>query len=150
MTGRLAETIIGAGVLLAAMAALYTAYSSSQVRAVDGQKIVAKFHKVGGLQEGNAVRIGGLQVGTIVSQRLDPQSLDAVLEFSIRSDLRLPVDTVADVASDGLLGGKFVMLTPGKSKDLIPMGGMIQKTNGVVALEETVADVIFNSTRPRN
>jgi phospholipid/cholesterol/gamma-HCH transport system substrate-binding protein len=147
MTSRTVETAMGAVILLAGAAALYTTYASSQIKTVDGYKVTAKFNKVGGLQEGNAVRIGGMQVGTLVAQKLDPQSFDAVLELSLRSDVKLPKDTTAEVSSDGLLGGKFLLLTPGTSKETIPPGGAIENTKGVVALEEMVGRMIFSTAQ---
>lgn len=147
MTSKTVETAMGAVVLLGGLAALYTAYASSQIKTVEGYKVTLKFNKVGGLQEGNAVRIGGLQVGTLVEQKLDPQTYDAVLELSIRSDVKLPKDTEAEVSSDGLLGGKFLLLNPGKSKEMIPPGGTIENTKGVIALEEMVGRMIFSTAQ---
>jgi phospholipid/cholesterol/gamma-HCH transport system substrate-binding protein len=149
MKNKPAETVMGAIVILASIYALYTTYSSSQIKTVDGYKVTARFNKVGGLQEGNAVRIGGLQVGTIASQKLDLESFDAVLDLTLRSDVKLPVDTTAEVSSDGLLGGKFVLLTPGKSKEMIPPNGKIENTKGVLALEEIVGRTIFSTAQQK-
>ena len=152
MRNKPTETIMGAVVMLAGAYALFTAYNSSQIKTVTGYKVTAQFNKVGGLQEGNAVRIGGLQVGSITSQKLDLESFNAVLELNIRSDVKLPVDTTAEVSSDGLLGGKFVMLTPGKSKQTIPTDGKgkIEDTKGVLALEEIVGRTIFSTAQQKN
>ena len=145
MTSRSVETAMGFVVLLGGAVALYMAYSSSQITTVSGYQVTADFNKVGGLQEGNAVRIGGLQVGTLVSQKLDPQSYDAILTLSLRSDVKLPKDTEAEVSSDGLLGGKFILLTPGKDKEMIPPGGKIADAKGVVSLEDMVGSIIFST-----
>lgn len=140
---------MGAVVMLAGAYALWTAYNSSQIKTVDGYKVTARFNKVGGLQEGNAVRIGGLQVGTITSQKLDLETYDALLELNLRADVKLPKDTVAEVSSDGLLGGKFVLLTPGKAKETIATDGTgkIEETKGVLALEELVGRTIFSTAQ---
>ena len=147
MNQRLIETAMGAVMLLLGLSALYTVYASSQVTTAGGYKVTVRFNKVGGLQEGNAVRIAGLQVGSIVTQKLDPETYDAVLELTIRPDVKLPADTEAEVSSDGLLGGKFVQLTPGKSKDMIQPNGKIERAKGVVALEEMVGRMIFSTTQ---
>ena len=145
MTNRVVETAMGVVVLLGGAMALYTAYASSQIKTEGGYQVTAEFNKVGGLQEGNAVRIGGLQVGTLVSQKLDPESYNAVLVLGLRSDVKLPKDTRAEVSSDGLLGGKFVLLTPGKSTEMIPPGGKIEDAKGVVSLEDMVGSIIFST-----
>ena len=149
MNTKMIETAMGALLLLLGASALYTVYASSQVISSTGYKVTVRFNKVGGLQEGNAVRIAGLQVGSIVTQKLDPETYDAVLELNIRPDVKLPVDTEADVSSDGLLGGKFIQLTPGKSRDMIPPNGKIELAKGVVALEELIGRMIFSTAQPQ-
>jgi phospholipid/cholesterol/gamma-HCH transport system substrate-binding protein len=147
MNQRMVEIGMGAVMLLLGLSAIYTVYASSQVTTSTGYTVSVRFNKVGGLGEGNAVRIAGLQVGTIVGQKLDPETYDAVLDLTIRNEVKLPVDTEAEVSSDGLLGGKFILLTPGKSKDAIPPGGKITKAKGVVALEELVGRMIFSTAQ---
>jgi phospholipid/cholesterol/gamma-HCH transport system substrate-binding protein len=79
------------------------------------------------------------------TQRLDPETLDAVIELTLYPDVKLPKDTMAEVASDGLLGGKFIQLSPGKSKEIIPPGGKIENTKGVSSLEQMVGQAVFGS-----
>ncbi len=147
MNQRTVEMLMGAVMLCLGVFALYTVYASSKVTTTGGYTVSVRFNKVGGLGEGNAVRIAGLQVGTISAQKLDPETYDAVLDLSIRSNVKLPSDTEAEVSSDGLLGGKFILLTPGKAKDSIPAGGKITKAKGVVALEELVGRMIFSTAQ---
>lgn len=147
MNQKMVEMLMGAVMLLLGASALYTVYASSQVTTAGGYTVSVRFNKVGGLGEGNAVRIAGLQVGTIIAQKLDAETYDAVLDLTIRADVKLPADTEAEVSSDGLLGGKFIQLTPGKAKETIPPGGKITKAKGVVALEELVGRMIFSTAQ---
>lgn len=147
MNQRMVEIGMGAVMLLLGLSAIYTVYASSQITTSTGYTVSVRFNKVGGLGEGNAVRIAGLQVGTIVGQKLDPETYDAVLDLTILNEVKLPVDTEAEVSSDGLLGGKFILLTPGKAKETIPPGGKITKAKGVVALEELVGRMIFSTAQ---
>jgi phospholipid/cholesterol/gamma-HCH transport system substrate-binding protein len=147
MNQRMVEIGMGAVMLLLGLSAIYTVYASSQITTSTGYTVSVRFNKVGGLGEGNAVRIAGLQVGTIVGQKLDPETYDAVLDLTILNEVKLPADTEAEVSSDGLLGGKFILLTPGKAKETIPPGGKITKAKGVVALEELVGRMIFSTAQ---
>ncbi len=147
MSQKTVEILMGAAMLLLGVFAIFTVYASSRVTAATGYTVSVRFNKVGGLGEGNAVRIAGLQVGTITAQKLDPETYDAVLDLSVRADVKLPSDTEAEVSSDGLLGGKFILLTPGKAKDFIPDKGKITKAKGVVALEEMVGRMIFSTAQ---
>jgi len=68
-----------------------------------------------------------------------------VVKMSGRSDLVLPLDSSAKIASDGLLGGKFVALEPGGDIDMIEAGGEIEYTQGSVNLEDLIGQVIYSS-----
>jgi len=92
------------------------------------------------------VMINGIKVGTVLEQSLAPESFAAVVTMSIRPDIHLPDDSVASVASQGLLGGKYLKLEPGHSKTLIAEGGSIGKTKNYQSLEQQVGDIIFLAT----
>jgi phospholipid/cholesterol/gamma-HCH transport system substrate-binding protein len=92
------------------------------------------------------VRISGVKVGTVVERTLDNESFEAVVTFTVRKDLRLPVDTEAGVTAEGLLGGKYLRLFPGLSKDVLTAGQDIVQTRDFQALEDTVSEIIFLAT----
>ena len=84
--------------------------------------MTADFARVDGIHEGSDVRISGVKVGTVLSQDLDPKTFLATIRMSIDPAIQLPDDTVAQVASSGLLGDKYMSLTPGGSDKNIPAG----------------------------
>ncbi len=140
------ETVMGAVVLLVAGVFVFFAYDMAQVKAVEGYEVTALFYKIGGLNEGSDVRISGIKVGTVIDRRLDPESFDARVRMSITREVKLPVDTVASIASEGLLGGKYVRLEPGTEKSFIKPGGTITKTKDFRSLEDQVGEIIFLAT----
>ncbi|HXP95398.1 MAG TPA: MlaD family protein [Telmatospirillum sp.] len=146
MGRNLIETIMGGVVLLVAGFFLVFAYSQVDLGAVKGYSVNASFLSVGGLPNGGEVRINGIKVGSVIDQAIDPASYNAVVHMSIRPDILLPTDTVAVIASDGLLGGKFVQLNPGHSGQTIPPGGTIANTKNFKSLEEMVGEIIFLAT----
>ncbi len=141
------ETIMGAVVLVVAGLFLAFAYSTADLRTVEGYKISAAFAKVGGLGVGADVRISGIKVGTVTAQALDPQTYQAVVTMSIRPDVRLPADTRASVASEGLLGGKFLKLEPGSDSDTLADGGALTQVANFQSLEDLVGEIIFLATQ---
>lgn len=143
MRGRLIETVMGAVVLVIAVVFMVFAYNAADLRPVDGYRLTAQFASVGGLAPGNDVRIGGVRVGTVVDQTIEPERFRAVVTFTIRHDLRLPVDTRAAIASDGLLGGKYLRLEVGRETARIEPGGEIRETSDALALEELLSRAIF-------
>lgn len=76
------------------------------------------FTRSGGLESGNDIRISGIKVGSVVGLDLTPD-YTAEVTMNIREGVRLPADTTAVVTTDGLMGGTFVQLEPGKSKEIL-------------------------------
>ena len=146
MGRNLAETVMGGVVLAVAMVFLYFFATTAQIQAVQGYDISAKFLKIGGLQKGSDVRVSGINVGTVTGHRLDPETFDAVVNMTIKPDVKLPADTMATIASAGMIGGKYIRLRPGRSKDHLKVGGTIGKTEDFKSLEEQVGEIIFLAT----
>ncbi len=146
MGRNLAETVMGGVVLAVAMVFLYFFATTAQIQAVQGYDISAKFLKIGGLQKGSDVRVSGINVGTVTGHRLDPETFDAVVNMTIKPDVKLPADTMATIASAGMIGGKYIRLRPGRSKDHLKVGGTIDKTEDFKSLEEQVGEIIFLAT----
>ena len=146
MGRNLVETVLGAVVLLVAGMFVYFTYSTAEIGAVVGYDLSARFNKIGGLKKGSDVRISGIKVGTVIDHRLDGETFDAVVKFSIAPEVRLPVDTVAAIASEGLLGDKYLRLEPGSDKTEMKPGGEITKTKGFRSLEDQVGEIIFLAT----
>jgi phospholipid/cholesterol/gamma-HCH transport system substrate-binding protein len=150
MTGNVIETVMGAVVLVVAALFLFFAYSSSQVRAVQGYEVWAQFERVDGVREGTDVRISGIKVGTIRTETLDPKTFLATVKLSIDPAYQLPEDTVAEIISAGLLGDKYMALVPGGSERMIPPGGQIRYTQAPVSLENLIGQMIFQpSAQPK-
>jgi phospholipid/cholesterol/gamma-HCH transport system substrate-binding protein len=139
------ETIMGAVVLVIAALFLFFAYSTSQVRRTAGYEVTASFDRIDGVRDGGDVRISGIKVGSIVSQTLDPKTYLAVVRMTIDPSVKLPTDTVAQIASSGLLGDKYLSLVPGGAEDTIPAGGRIQFTQPAISLESLIGQYIFSN-----
>lgn len=139
----LVETVLGAVVLVVAVAFVVYAYDASNIRAVDGYEVTAKFYGVDGLTEGSDVRVGGVKVGTVTGLHIDFEAYQAVVTMSITPDLKLAADTRASVTGEGLLGGKYIMLEPGSGADMIADGGEITDTKDVVSVEVLLGKAIF-------
>jgi phospholipid/cholesterol/gamma-HCH transport system substrate-binding protein len=138
------ETVMGAVVLVVAAVFLFFAYTTSQVSAVSGYQLTARFNRVEGLRDGGDVRVSGIKVGSIVSQTLDPKTFVAVVRMSIDPAIKLPVDTVATITSNGLFGDKYLSLEPGNEDGIIPPGGQIDHTQSPMSLESLIGQYIFS------
>ena len=140
------ETILGAVVLAVAAVFLFFAYNLAEAETVKGYEINAAFYKIGGLKKGSDVRISGIKVGTVVDLRIDAETYDAIVSMSVADGVKLPVDTVAGIASEGVLGGKYLRLEPGTEKTYLKPGETIVKTKDFRSLEDQVGEIIFLAT----
>ena len=140
------ETIMGVVVLIVAAFFLFFTYKVSDLQIVKGYTVDAKFLKVGGLNIGSDVRINGIKVGTVLSQKLNTEDYTADIKLSLSSDINLPVDSVAVIVGDGLVGDKFIKIEPGKSTTFLKQGDVIEKTKDFKTLEDMVGEIIFMVT----
>ncbi len=139
------ETVLGILVILVAVFFVQFAAKKIDARPQQGYELTAIFNRSAGLESGNDIRISGIKVGSVVGLDLTPD-YTAKVTLNIREDVRLPVDTTAAVTTDGLMGGTFVQLEPGKSPDILKGGDKITKTKDSRSLEDMIGEVIFLAT----
>ena len=137
------ETVLGAVVLLVAGVFFAFAYSSADIRPNLGYTVKANFNAIDGLTIGSDVRVGGVKVGAVTGMAVDQDLYEAVVSMNIEDRIKLPSDTVVFISSDGLLGGKYVRLQPGRSETMVAANGVLAHTKDVVGLEELLGKVIF-------
>lgn len=147
MSRNAVETVMGALVLVVAALFLFFAYTTSQVSAVRGYQVMAKFSNAGGLKNGGDVRISGIKVGSITNEQLDPKTFQAIVQMSIDPSIKLSTDSVALITSSGLLGDNFISIEPGNEDDLIAAGGTITHTQAQMSLENLIGQVIYNQAQ---
>jgi phospholipid/cholesterol/gamma-HCH transport system substrate-binding protein len=130
-----AEAVIGAVVLATAAGFVVYAGQTRGLRLSEGSlPLVASFRSAEGISVGTDVRIAGINVGSVSRLDLDPASFEAKATFSVRGDLKLPDDSDVKIASESLLGGNYVEITPGASETVLAAGDEIVNTQGSVSL----------------
>lgn len=135
------ETIVGAGVLLAAAGFLgYAWQASGRAAATGSYDLVAAFGRVDGVKVGSEVRIAGVKVGAVAASGLDPSTYEARLLLSIAPGVDVPEDSIAKISSEGVLGGAFVSIEPGASDVMLKPGERIAITQGSVDLLAVAVD----------
>jgi phospholipid/cholesterol/gamma-HCH transport system substrate-binding protein len=140
------EVLTGAIVLIVAAAFLGYALAHSGRSSGSGYDLSAKFDHIDGLGVGSDVRVAGVKVGTVTAEEIDPKSFEAVVDFTVRDDIKLPKDSAAIITSESLLGGKYVSLQPGSDDVTLQPGQRITITQGSVSIEELLGKFIFSMT----
>ena len=113
MQRNMLETVMGAIVLLTAVAFVSLAYEAANIRGTDGYELEAEFGATGGLSVGDDVRISGIKVGRISRQELNPVTYAARIVMSLDERIRIPADSSARITAASLLGGNYLELIPG-------------------------------------
>jgi phospholipid/cholesterol/gamma-HCH transport system substrate-binding protein len=138
MANSAAETAIGAAVLAVAAGFFVYAAQTADVSVGGAYELVANFRKAEGVSVGGDVRISGVKVGTIRDMGLDTETYQARVVMSIREGVRVPDDSAAVVASDGLLGGAHVAIQPGGSEFMLEPGDEFGFTQSSVNILDLV------------
>lgn len=108
----------------------------------------AKFLEVGGLIVGNDVKMSGVKIGVINKVYLDENFL-ANVEFKVFSNVKIPKESYVSISSDGILGNKYLSITPENrdSKDFFVNKDNISKVVDYESIEDQVSKIIFLATQ---
>lgn len=144
MTRKLPEVLTGLAVIIVAIAFLIYALGQAQAISAGGYGLTAQFSSIGGLTVGSDVKVGGVTVGHVTAEHLDPQTYAAVVNMQINDDVKLPTDTSAAISSDGLLGGNYIGLSPGGSDKMMAPGQAFSVTQSAINIEDLLGKFIFS------
>jgi phospholipid/cholesterol/gamma-HCH transport system substrate-binding protein len=137
------ELSVGMFVLAGVICLGYISVKLAKMELLSGNtyEVYALFTDVGGLKTGSSVDIAGLEIGRVSSMTL--QEYEARVVLSIRKDIKLQEDTIASIKTRGLIGEKFLALTPGGSDKLIGPGGRIREANPPLDIEDLISKYIY-------
>ena len=145
MQRNMLETVMGAIVLLTAVAFVSLAYEAANIRGTDGYELEAEFGATGGLSVGDDVRISGIKIGHISRQELDPVTYAARIVMSLDERIRIPADSSARITAASLLGGNYLELIPGADEDMMQPGEVIYDTRDPVSLTDLLGKAVFSA-----
>ena len=106
-----------------------------------GYEVYAIFSNIGGLKAGSSIEIAGVDVGRVRSIRLDNYQAQVVLKLP--RSVKIQEDAIASVKTKGLIGEKYVEITPGGSEKIIQPGGRIRETQPAMDLEGLISKYAF-------
>lgn len=137
------EITVGVFVILGILALGYLSIKLGRVELFGGggYSVIANFPSVGGLKPGSSVEIAGVEVGRVEKIRLVNDEAQVVLR--VNTDVKLSEDSIASIKTKGLIGEKFIRISPGGSDQIIRPNGRIRETEAPVDLEELLAKYIF-------
>ena len=110
-----------------------------------GYTVYARFDNIGGLTERAKVSLSGVQIGQVTRIGIDKKRLMAEIEMQIFEEVDyLSIDSSAQILTAGLLGEKYIGITPGFEDEVLSEGMVIEDTQSALVLEDIVGKFLFN------
>ncbi len=146
MKGTQLERIVGVFVLgsLACMSYFALKLGSVSLKPSETYLVEARFTNAAGLIAGSEVSVAGVPIGSVTRMKLG-EDFSAWVELKLRKDYKIPADSIASIRGHGLLGDKYVALSPGGGDELLIAGSKITDTESAVDLESLLSRFAFGS-----
>jgi phospholipid/cholesterol/gamma-HCH transport system substrate-binding protein len=106
-----------------------------------GYVVSADFPSVAGLKAGSAIEIAGVEVGRV--DRIMLQDYQARVVMVLQPGIKLQEDSIASIKTKGLIGERYVRISPGGSEKMIEPNGRIREVEPPVDIEELLSKYIF-------
>lgn len=140
MNNRTIEFLVGSFVLVGLAAVLYLAIQVGSARffGSDSYELKARFNSASGVNPGSRIEIAGVKVGTVKDVVLD-DNFYAIVTLELPKSLELDEETIASVKTSGLIGDRFIELSPGGFGELLGQGDMIVDTESALDIESLIS-----------
>lgn len=138
------ELAVGIFLLIGILSLAYISIKLGRLEVIGGKyyTVYAAFEDDGGIKPGSSVEISGVEVGRVKRIRLD-KNYQASVEFEINDNVRIQEDAIASIKTKGLIGERYVEITPGGSEKILSNGGRIRETESAVDIEELISKYVF-------
>jgi phospholipid/cholesterol/gamma-HCH transport system substrate-binding protein len=104
-----------------------------------GYHVTAEFDNIGDLKVGSPVSMSGVRVGEVSNIRFDSKDYKAVVTLRIDPQYnQVPDDSFASIETQGLLGGKYIGISPGGQDTYLKDGSRIDQTQSAIVLENLI------------
>ncbi|KJR96523.1 MAG: ABC transporter substrate-binding protein [Desulfobulbaceae bacterium BRH_c16a] len=108
--------------------------------------IKAEFDNVAGVKNGASVQVAGVNVGEVVDIALSENEA-ALLSLQIDKKLKVPIDSMASVKSQGIIGDKYIQLSLGADETLFKPNEILVETESSVDIESLISKFAFGSAK---
>ena len=141
------EFIVGVFVLVGIICLGYLSIKLGKLELIGGDvyEVIAQFNSASGLKAGSSIEIAGVEVGRVRAIRLNEDRAAVVL--AVDNTVKLYTDTIASIKTRGIIGEKFLALSPGGGGDPLKPGDTIRDTESGLDLEELVSQYVHGNVK---
>ena len=140
--------LVGAAVFLG-LAALFALSAGRDGGTLGSYRVVAHFNTAEGVYLDSPVTLAGVQIGRVSGMEFDSRRQQAIVTMEIAPEVELPLDSIAIVTSEGMIGGRFIRMEPGGELDMLGDGDRLDYTQGSIMFEELLAKIIISVEQGR-
>ena len=143
------ELFVGVFVIAGFLAFAYLAFNLGEVAFLkEGRtySIVAEFDNVSGVKKGASVQVAGVVVGEVSKIWLGSDTY-AKLQLTVNNDVTIPVDSMASVKSQGIIGDKYIQLSLGGDEEIMKEGEILRDTESSLDIESLISKFAFGSAK---
>jgi phospholipid/cholesterol/gamma-HCH transport system substrate-binding protein len=141
------EFIVGVFVLVGIVCLGYLSIKLGKLELIGGNvyEVIAQFNTASGLKAGSSVEIAGVEVGRVRAITLNEDRAAVIL--AVDNKVKLYTDTIASIKTRGIIGEKFLALSPGGGGDPLKPGDTIRDTESGLDLEELVSQYVHGNVK---
>lgn len=141
------ELVVGIFVLVGLACLAYLSIKLGKLELVGGDvyEVVAQFDTATGLKAGASIEIAGVEVGRVKDITLRDDR--AAVLLAVNNSVKLYSDTIASIKTRGIIGEKFMALSPGGGGDPLKPGDTIRDTESGLDLEELVSQYVHGKVK---
>lgn len=141
------EMVVGVFVLIGLLCLAYLSVKLGKLELIGGgvYEVEAQFNSASGLKPGSAIEIAGVEVGRVRGITLNQDR--AMVKLAVNDSIKLYTDTIASIKTRGIIGEKFLALSPGGGGDQLKPGDTIRDTESGLDLEELVSQFVHGNVK---
>ncbi|MBF0285427.1 MAG: outer membrane lipid asymmetry maintenance protein MlaD [Magnetococcales bacterium] len=143
------ELAVGMFVLLGLLSLAWLSIKLARMEMVGSNftTLSAQFSSISGLKRGASVEVAGVEVGRVENIDLDTKNFEARVLLRVQKEVPVQEDAVASIRTKGLIGDRYVKISPGASETLLEHGDQIVHTEPAINFEELISQFIHGSIK---
>lgn len=137
------ELGVGTFLLIGLVCLAYLSFYLGDVKIFDRSSYFVKagFPNVSGLVEKAPVTIAGVEIGRV--EEIKFENGEALVTLRVDRDIHIEEDAIAGIKTMGIIGEKYIAISPGASETYVQPGGRIRDTQPPLDLEEMIGKFVF-------
>lgn len=141
------ELMVGLFVLAGLLALAWLSVKLARMELVGGDHtpIFANFSSVSGLKSGAPVEIAGVEVGRVDGITLGKTDFEARVRMKIKADVPIQADAIASVRTKGLIGDRYIIISPGGSEQVLQANETLIQTEPAINFEELISQFVHGN-----